>query len=80
MQTILLGLRSEIRVCRKVGFQERFTVAIIDEIELYDSAPIYSDEFRLTNSQKDLLSTLNACRLRPCYRKRTLPVELRYLE
>lgn len=59
MQTILLGLSSEIRICRKVGIQKRFTLVIIAAIELYDSPPIYSDEFRLPNSQKDLLLSLN---------------------
>lgn len=60
MQTILLGLSSEIRICRKVGFQKRFTLVIIAAIELYDSPPIYSDEFRLPNSLKDLLLILSS--------------------
>lgn len=60
MQTILLGLSSEIRICRKVGFQKRFRLVIIAAIELYDPSPIHSDEFRLPNSQKDLLLSLNS--------------------
>lgn len=59
MQTILLGLSSEIQICRKVAFQKRFTLVIGAAIELYDSSPIYSDEFRLPNSQKDLMLILN---------------------
>lgn len=60
MQTILLGLSSEIQICKKVGFQKRFTLVIIPEIDLYDPLPIHSDEFRLPNSQKDLPLSLNS--------------------
>lgn len=59
MQTITLGLNSEIGICRKVVFQKRFMLVIIAAIELYESPPIYSDEFRLPNSQKDLLLILS---------------------
>lgn len=60
MQTILLGLSSEIQICKKVGFQKRFTLVIIPEIDLYDPLPIHSDEFRLPNCQKDLPLSLNS--------------------
>lgn len=60
MQTILLGLSSEIQICKKVGFQKKFTLIIIAAIELYDPSPIDSDGFRLPNSQKDLPLSLNS--------------------